>query len=141
MANHEITCSWQGENFLFKAEDIHGHSLLMDTEKNVGGDNLGFRPMQLLLLGLAGCMGMSVKAVLDKSNVEVESLDINVFGELDFKRKPKIYKSILLKFFVKGKNIEKDYIEKAIAIAEEKYCSVSAILSELADIKYEIEVI
>ncbi|PAB59616.1 OsmC family protein [Anaeromicrobium sediminis] len=133
---HKINCSWEGQ-MKFKAMDEFGHDVLMDVNPNVGGNNEGFLPMPMLLVGLGGCMGVDVKMILDKMRVEIESMNLEVIGEID-DGKPKTYKEIKLKFYFKGKDLNMDKLERAIKLSEEKYCNVSAILSKSAKIVHEI---
>ncbi len=139
MANHEIICNWEGEKLLFKGMDVDGHEVFMDSNRPNLGDNKGFRPTQLLLIGLAGCMGMSVKGFLDKNGVKVNSFEMKVTGELDMDNKPKIYNGARVLFHLKGEDLNRSQIEKTIKVAEERYCSVSAMLGEVFDIEFILE--
>jgi len=121
----------------FKAIDESGHEVFMDISPSFGGNNEGFLPMPMLLVGLGGCMGVDVKMILDKMRVGIESLNVEVIGETD-ESSPKTYKEINLKFSFKGADLNIDKLEKAIKLSEEKYCNVSAILSKSAKIVHEI---
>lgn len=133
---HKINCSWEGQ-MKFKATDELGHHVLMDVSSHFGGNDEGFLPMPMLLVGLGGCMGIDVKIILDKMKVEIESMNLEVIGEMD-DGKPKTYKEIKLKFYFKGKDLSMDKIERAIRLSDEKYCNVSAVLSKSAKIVHEV---
>lgn len=136
---HKINCSWEGQ-MKFKAIDEFGHEVLMDVGPSFGGNNEGFLPMPMLLVGLGGCMGVDVKMLLDKMRVEIENMNVEVIGETD-DGIPKTYKEIKLKFYFKGNNLNMDKLEKAIKLSKEKYCNVSAILSKSAKLVHEILII
>lgn len=138
MSNPSINCVWQGEKLLFDAKDLDGHSLLMDTAEVHGGDNKGFRPMHLLLAGLAGCMGMDVKIILDKKKMDIESYSLEVEGVPKEGTKPMVYGKIIGRFYIKGRGLDEAQIKGAIELAEEKYCNVSAMLSKVSDIEFEV---
>jgi putative redox protein len=123
------------------AMDEFGHSMVMDLAKESGGDDEGFRPMPMLLVGLGGCMGVDVKIILEKMKVEFESIVLDIVGELDESTSPRIYSKIRVLFKFKGKNLEHDKLMKAIKLAEEKYCNVSAMLSKVCELEYNAEIV
>ena len=127
-------------NMQFTGTATSGHSLIMDADKGVGETNAGFVPMELLLVGFGGCSGMDVISILRKKRQQVTGLEINVKGE---KRDsyPKVYKEVHIEYVVKGKGIEKDAVERAIALSLEKYCSVGATLAKAGTITHSYIII
>jgi putative redox protein len=113
----------------------------MDIGLASGGDNAGFKPMHMLLVGLGGCMGIDVKIILSKMKLELNDLKLEIIGELDESTTPRIYNTITINFYISGENLEVAKIEKAIKLAEDKYCNVSAILSKSADLVYNTFII
>ena len=134
----EITSQWLS-NMSFEAS-VNGHSVIMDADSNVGGENKGPRPKPLLLVSLAGCTGMDVVSLLNKMRVSFSDLKINVSGELTDEH-PKIYKKIHITYIIKGKDIDKAKVEKAVVLSQDKYCGVSAMLKKASEITYQIDVI
>lgn len=121
--------------------DKYGHSVVIDSDSEHGGENTGFRPMELLLIALGGCTGMDVVNILKKMKKDVRSLVIKVRGERaeDY---PRYYKSIEIVYEITGSGLDKDSVEKAIKLSEEKYCSVSANLSnKKSEIKTSYKII
>lgn len=133
----KITCSWK-DNMAFRAQDEFGHSLVMDLAEDSGGNNEGFRPMPMLLVGLGGCLGVDVKMILNKMKVEIDSLELEIDGITDESQVPKTYKEILVTFRFKGNKLDREKLERAVTLAEEKYCNVSAILSQTCKISHKI---
>jgi len=136
----KMKCSWK-ENMTFSADDGLGHEVLMDLGEESGGNNEGFRPMPLLLAGLGGCMGVDVKIILDKMKVGFTSLDLEIEADMDEDTVPRIYKEIRVVFRFAGDNLEMEKLERAIRLAEDKYCNVSAILGKTCKLVYKAEIL
>jgi putative redox protein len=117
-----------------------GHTLIMDADDDLGGKNAGFRPLELLLVGFGGCSGMDIISILTKKRQQVTGLEINVKGEKTDVF-PKVYKEIHIEYVVKGNGVEKEAVERAIALALEKYCSVGATLAKTGTITHSYRII
>ena len=131
---NEITVKWvSGMQFI--GMDKYGHSVVIDSDNEHGGENTGFRPMELLLIALGACTGMDVVNILKRMKKDVRSLVIKVQGERA-EEYPKYYKHIEIIYEITGIGLDRDSVEKAIKLSEEKYCSASA---NLRDKKSEIK--
>ena len=115
------------------------HWVVMDTAKEIGGNDAGSRPMELLLMGLAGCTGMEVISILDKMKVNYKDFRIEIEGEKATTH-PKVYTKIHLKYRIWG-DVPEDKFKTAIELSRTKYCSASAMLSKTAEITHEYEII
>jgi putative redox protein len=133
----ELVLNW--EKKMSFSSDIDGHKIIVDAAIDFGGENMGPRPKKLLLLALAGCTGMDVISLLKKMKVKYSDFKIVVNANLDDDH-PKKYNSLLINFIIFGQNIEKDKIEKAVSLSEEKYCGVWATLKNNVKIDYNIEI-
>ena len=135
----EAKVTWQGA-MRFEGTASSGHTLILDSAPEHGGQNAGFRPMELLLVGLAGCTAMDVISILNKKRVEVTGFEVNVRGERA-ETHPRVYTRIHVEYVVRGPEIPPQAVERAIQLSEEKYCSASAMLGEVAEItsSYRIE--
>lgn len=136
MKSHETTITWQNEDLRFDA-DVMGFPLVLDSEKAHGGKDMGPPPKPLLLTALAGCTGMDVIAILKKMEALPEDFSVDVSGRLRDAH-PRIYKEITVTFRVKG-DVPAEKLEKAVALSRDRFCGVSAMLKETAEIKYVIE--
>jgi putative redox protein len=134
--NQKIDCRWI-EGSAFEA-DTSGHKIIMDANEASGGKNLGPTPKPLLLVSLAGCSGMDIIHILKKMQLVPEYFNLEVDGELT-ETHPYYYKKIHIVYFVKGKDITFEKVEKAVTLSMEKYCGVSALLKQGAEISYEIK--
>lgn len=117
----------------FSGKATSGHTLIMDADDESGGHNAGPRPMELLLVAFGGCSGMDVISLLRKKRQSVSGLEINVKGEKteDY---PKIYKEVHIEYVVKGKDVQKEAVERSIELSLDKYCSVGATLAKAGKI-------
>ena len=127
-------------NMQFSGTATSGHTMSMDADDESGGQNKGFRPMELLLVGLGGCSGMDVLSILRKKRQPVSGLEINVKGEKTDSY-PKIYKEVHIEYIVKGKGVEKEAVERAIALSLDKYCSVGATLAKAGSITHSYRIV
>jgi putative redox protein len=123
----------------FMGETGSGHAVVMDGAPEGGGRNLGPRPMELLLLGTAGCTSYDVLSILKKSRQDVR----DCWVEMDAERAdtdPKVFTRIHFHFVVVGRSLKADVVARAISLSAEKYCSASIMLGKTADISHDFEI-
>jgi putative redox protein len=124
----------------FVAKSDSNHWLPMDGPPELRGAGAAARPMELFLIGLAGCTGMDVVSILLKkrANLDYFWLDVNASRADEH---PKVFTAIHLTFHVKGEGFKEKDVEDAIRLSQEKYCSASAMLSKTCPITtdYKIE--
>ena len=126
------------EGMAFMGEAGSGHAVVMDGAPEGGGRNLGPRPMELVLLGTAGCTSYDVLSILRKSRQDVR----DCWVELDAERAevdPKVFTRIHFHFVVTGRGLKADAVERAIKLSAEKYCSASIMLAKTAEITHDFE--
>lgn len=122
----KATVDWTG-NVSFKATSGTGHSVQMDGPPDLGGQNLGPRPMEMLLMGVGGCSSFDVMSILQKSRQNVTACH----AELKAERAdavPAIFTKIHLHFVVTGHNLKEKQVERAVSLSADKYCSASIML-------------
>jgi putative redox protein len=124
----------------FEGKASSGHRLDMDADEASGGQNKGFRPMELLLVGFGGCTGMDVISILRKKRQKVTGLEMNVRGEKS-EGYPKIYREVHIEYVVNGVGIQPEAVERAIQLSLEKYCSVGATLAKAGKIIHSYRII
>jgi putative redox protein len=115
-------------DFGFEAKDENGHSVRMDSSPESGGENFGVRPMQMLLMGLAGCSGIDVISILKKQRQQVVDYKMLVKGERETGKEPSLWKDVALEFHIYGP-VDQDKAERAVELSVNKYCSVAATLT------------
>ena len=120
----------------FEAE-VDGHKVYLDTSIEHGGKNMGPRPKPLMMVALAGCTGMDVAAILKKMRENIEELTVEVEGDLS-EDHPKRFEGMKVIFRVKGKEVNRKNVEKAVQLSSTKYCGVSANYIKAFPITHEI---
>jgi putative redox protein len=135
--DHKIECKWLND-MAFEA-DAGGYKIIMDAGENSDGSYKGLTPKPLLLVSLAGCTGIDIIHILKKMHIVPEYFNLEVDGELT-ETHPKYYKKIHITYFVNGKDITFEKVEKAVRLSIENYCGVSALLAKGAEITYSIKI-
>ncbi|MFN4082300.1 MAG: OsmC family protein [Bacteroidia bacterium] len=117
----------------------HFKAFVNDYEFSISGDaNIaGARPKPLLLASLAGCTGIDVVSLLAKMRVQYSDFSLDVSADLT-EEHPKVYSVIYLTYNIKVNDSDKDKVEKAVKLSEEKYCGVSAMLIKNCPIHVKI---
>lgn len=116
------------ENAHYQATSGSGHTLGIDGPPEIGGQNLGMRPMELMLLGLGGCSSVDVIHILKKSRLSVDGCECDVSAERA-ETPPKVFTRIHLHFRVSGENLQEKQVARAVKLSAEKYCSASIMLA------------
>ncbi|MGH8671678.1 MAG: OsmC family protein [Burkholderiales bacterium] len=126
------------EGLQFLGETGSGHALLMDAAVEAGGANLGPRPMELLLIGAAGCSGIDVVNMLKKGHQNVKGCVVEIEAERA-QQDPKVFTRIHFHYVVSGRSLRPDRVERAIRLSAEKYCSASIMLGKTATLTQDFE--
>jgi putative redox protein len=127
------------EGMTFVVESGSGHAVVVDAAPDVGGKNLGARPMELVLMGTGACSAIDVVHILRKSRQAVTGCVV----ELDSERAPedpKIFTKIHMHYVVTGKGLAQAQVERAIKLSKEKYCSATIMLAHTAAITFDYEI-
>ena len=134
-----ISVNWV-DGLLMVGKSDSGHTITMDGPPESGGENLGVRPMEMLLLGVAGCTMIDVVTTLKKMRQDLSHLETKINAERATDH-PKVFTDIHIQFVVKGKGLDPKKVDKAITLSAEKYCSASIMLGEMATITHDFEVV
>ena len=134
-----ISVNWV-DGMLMVGKSHSGHSITMDGPPEIGGENLGVRPMEMLLLGVAGCTMIDVVTTLKKMRQELTHCETKVNAERADDH-PKVFTDIHIQFIIKGKGLDTKKVEKAITLSAEKYCSASIMLGKTASITHDFEIV
>jgi putative redox protein len=127
------------EGITFIAESGSGHAVVMDASPDVGGRNLGARPMELVLMGAGGCSAIDVVHILRKSRQDM----VDCIVELEAERAPedpKVFTRIHMHYIVTGRGLNPAQVERAIKLSKEKYCSATIMLAKTAEVTSDYEI-
>lgn len=125
-----------GMRFVAAGQD--GLTVRLDAEEQHGGLGMGFRPMELLLVGLGSCTAMDVLSILRKKRQEITAYRIEVRGDqaTDY---PHVFTQIYLRHILTGRKLSESAAQRAIELSEGKYCPAYAMLSKAAPISTELQ--
>lgn len=122
----DVTVKWM-DGAMFVGEAGSGHSVVMDGPPDLGGRNLGPRPMEMLLLGTGGCAMYDVLSMLKKSRQAVADCRVEIQAERA-DAVPAVFTKINLHFVVTGSALKENQVKRAVELSAEKYCSASIML-------------
>ena len=132
--------SWAG-GVSFKTESGTGHTVIVDGPPALGGENLGARPMELMLMGLGGCTSFDVMTILKKTRQDVTDCVAQLTAERA-DAVPSVFTKIHVHFVVTGRNLKEKHVARAIKLSAEEYCSASIMLEKAGvEITHDYELV
>lgn len=134
----KVTVKWLDE-MTFVGETESGHAVVMDAAPDVGGHNLGARPMEMLLLGTGGCSSIDVIHILKKARQAVSDCRCEVSAERAA-NDPKVFTRIHLHFVVSGQDLSENHVRRAVELSAQKYCSASIMFAQIAEVSHSYEI-
>jgi len=129
MQSSSVTASWLSEN-VFLLKDHAGFPLVMTQPGGVNGADL-------LPLSLIGCAAWDVAAILKKQRQQITALDVSADCERD-EQPPWQFRRIRIIYRLRGRGLAEDKVQRAVDLAEQKYCSVYVTLRLALEIEHEI---
>ena len=127
------------ENVCFMGESETSHAVVLDGAPEMGGRNLGMRPMEMLLIGMGACTSFDVVTILKKARQPIT----DCVAEIEAERAdeiPKVFTRIHVHFVVTGKGLNPSQVERAVKLSAEKYCSASIMLGKSAEVTHDFEI-
>ena len=124
----------------FVGESGSGHSVVMDGAPEAGGRNIGFRPMEMMLLGLGGCTAFDVVDILEKGRHKVTGCEISLEAERATEI-PKVFTKVKLIYTFSGIDLNPAAVERAVKLSAEKYCSASKMFEKTATLEHEWKIV
>ena len=124
----------------FDVETGSEHHILLDAAEHNGGQNTGPQPMEILLVGLAGCAGMDIIAILRKKRQDITAYEVRIHGERT-EEYPRVFVEITIEHIFTGHTVQPAAVERAIQLTEERYCGASAILGKTAKLTHTFRII
>ncbi len=122
----KTTVKWT-DGAMFVGESGSGHTVVMDGPEDLGGRNMGPRPMEMLLIGTGGCSVYDVMSMLKKSRQQVVDCRVDMQAERA-DAVPAVFTSINMHFVVTGVGLKENHVKRAVELSAEKYCSASIML-------------
>jgi len=125
------------EDYLFEVSNSEGKSVLLDNKSKTHGEVQGISPMELLLMGIAGCSSIDIIAILDKQKINPISLKMDVKGHRHENQVPALFYQIDINIYLEGR-FSPEKAKRAAKLSFEKYCSVSKTLESTAKINHKV---
>lgn len=132
------TVKWH-QKLTFTGTADTGFSVPLGGSQQVGGDNDGFRPMELIATGLAGCTAMDTISILLKKRQRVEDFQVDVHAERS-EEHPRVFTHIKIDYQVTGHSVDENAVKRAIKLSAERYCPAQAMLGQVVPIELEYQI-
>ncbi len=135
----KITLERLNQAVHFVARNEEGSTIEMDGSPEIGGEGKGVRPLQTLLMGLAGCSSIDVVTILQKMRQPLDDIKVTVSATRRENEVPSIFETIQIDYQLYG-DLQPDKAQRAVELSMEKYCSVTRILEKTATINYSFSI-
>lgn len=135
----EVRIKWV-EGMMFLGESESGHAVVLDGPPEIGGKNMGIRPMEMLLIGMGSCTSIDVMQILQKGRQNITDCVAEISAER-VDTIPKVFSKIHVHFVITGKDLKEAVVARAIKLSAEKYCSASIMLEKAVEISHDFEII
>ena len=135
----KITLKRINDDYHFELQNERGHTLYLDNKSEFGGHDLAPSPMELLLMGVAGCSAIDIISILKKQRQTITHYYTEVEGVREPIEEAKPFKKITVTIILEG-DIDEIKAQKAAQLSFEEYCSVSKTLEPTATISYQVKV-
>ena len=123
----------------FIGEADTGFSVPLGANPQVGGDNDGFRPMELIAIGIAGCTGMDVISLLQKKRQNVTAFEVQLRSQ-QAQDHPHVFTQIEIEYLISGHDVDETAVQRAIELSENKYCPAQAMFNQILPIKLSYKI-
>ena len=133
----KVTLNRVNDAFHFKLKNERGHVVDVDSRAEFGGSDLGPSPMELVLMGVAGCSAIDMLSILKKQRQEITDFSAEVEGTRVPVGEAKPFKEIEVVFSLEGE-VSPEKALKAAQLSFEKYCSVSKTIEPTATVNYRV---
>jgi len=132
----EISVVWN-QQMSFTGHSRQGFAIPLDAKLEAGGNGEGFLPMEMIASGIAGCTAMDVISILQKKRQPVKDFEVKVHADR-VESHPKVFSRILIEYIVTGDGVERDAVERAVKLSEERYCPAIAMFRKVCPLENKI---
>jgi putative redox protein len=132
--------TWTGPGYRMVGEAGAGPAIVLDSKGGTYGTHSGLTPMELVLVGLAGCTAMDIVSIMAKKCQPMTNMQVKVDAE-NADHHPKVFTKIHITYIAYGSGIDEKALSGAIRLSEERYCSVQAMLKSSAETSSSFEIV
>ncbi len=130
--------TWKNKGLTFTATADTGGQIDLSSKMDEGID--GFRPMELLAMGLGGCTAMDVISILQKKRQDVVDFQVNVHTE-KAEEYPQVWTTTQIEYVITGRNIDPSAVERAMELSRTKYCPAQNMLNKAIEIELSYKIV
>ena len=123
----------------FSGTSDSGFTVPLGTSPKVGGENDGFKPMELMAISLGGCTAMDVISILRKKRQDITAYEVSV-NTKNAETHPKVFTSATILYDVTGHNVDEKALRRAIQLSADRYCPAQGMLAQVMPIKLDYEI-
>jgi len=134
----EAKVKWHG-NLTFTGSAETGFEVPLGAHPSVGGDNDGFRPLELMAVSLAGCTAMDVISILKKKRQDVTGFDVTVHTQQAVEH-PKVFTEAVIEYVVVGHHIDEQAVIRSIELSATRYCPAQGMLAKAFPMKLRYQI-
>jgi putative redox protein len=134
----EARVIWK-EGLSFDGTADSGFEVSLGALPAVGGKDDGFRPMELIAIGLAGCTAMDVISILRKKKQEVTAFEVQVRAERA-QEHPKVFTRLEIEYILRGNDLSREAVERAVQLSADTYCPAQAMFKQIAPMDLKITI-
>jgi putative redox protein len=124
----------------FIGEADTGFSVPLGANPQVGGDNDGFRPMELIAIGIAGCTAMDVISILQKKRQNVTAFEVQLRSQRA-QDHPRVFTQMEIEYLISGHDVDETAVQRALELSENNYCPAQAMFTQILPIKLSYKII
>lgn len=118
-----VDVKWEGK-LAFRGVGQSGHEVVLDAKPEVGGENRGARPMEVLLIALGGCTGIDIVSILNKMRLQASRVDISMDGTRA-EEHPQRFTEIRMTYAIDAPDAPLERVMRAVQLSQNRYCSVA----------------
>jgi len=133
----EVVLERINDDYLFEVSNSNGHKVLLDNKSKTSGEVQGVSPMELLLMGVAGCSAIDIVSILNKQKINPTVLKMEVKGLRKADEVPSLFYQIDILIHLEG-DFSTEKAKRAAQLSYDKYCSVSKTLEPTAKINHKV---
>ena len=133
-----VDVRWTGK-MSFVGKSGTNHSVVMDTIPDNGGEAAAPSPLEMVLMGLAGCSGMDVLLIVKKKRIAVSAFEITINAERSTEH-PKVFTSVNMEYIFEGQDLKQKSLEDSVRLSVEQYCSVAGMVAKTATINWQVTI-
>ncbi|MBI3160037.1 MAG: OsmC family protein [Chloroflexi bacterium] len=134
------TVTWKREGLAFAGTADTGLTVDLASALDIEPSLAGFRPMEMMAVGLAGCTAMDVISILTKKRQDIRDFQVNIITR-SAEEHPHVWTAVKLEYVVAGHQIDPAAVERAIELSREKYCPAQAMIRQAVNIEHSYRIV